>query len=430
MSQNFMARKVQLCPTSAQHRTFLQYAGTARFAYNWGLFVRQQAWDHAKIQTNSMSLVKILSHLKREHPGYMWLAEVSSCVPNAALRDLDDAYESWWRRLRQRKRGGYPRFKSRARNGVGGFRLACAMGTLRVEREQGVTYIRLPRIGRVRLTETDYLPEGSLAQVTIKERAGRWYAITSIPVYVQADKGQRKRSHAPVGIDLGVSVWATFSDGTAIDAPRYARRALRRRVRLERERSRRRLGSANRAKTNRKLARHHDHVANQRKDALHKLTTKLATTRSGIVIEGLNAQDMGKNHILASSVRDAAFGMFREMLTYKCDWYGCGLEVAPRFFPSTQTCSECGTVKTGTDKLTLSQRTFRCDACGFTLGRDVNAARVLAAMYGSEVTIKVAASWAETVNACGAESTDIGVGSRCETRRGEAGTRIYSGRRP
>jgi putative transposase len=160
------------------------------------------------------------------------------------------------------------------------------------------------------------------------------------------------------------------------------------------------------------------------------LTTKLATTRSGIVIEGLNAQDMGKNHILASSVRDAAFGMFREMLTYKCDWYGCGLEVAPRFFPSTQTCSECGTVKTGTDKLTLSQRTFRCDACGFTLGRDVIAARVLAAMYGSEVTIKVAASWAETVNACGAESTDIGVGSRCETRRGEAGTRIYSGRRP
>ena len=95
---------------------------------------------------------------------------------------------------------------------------------------------------------------------------------------------------------------------------------------------------------------------------------------------------MAKNHSLALSVMDASFGEFRRQLTYKCEWYGTGLEVAPRFYPSTQCCSGCGLIKTGEDKLKLSQRTYRCEACGLVLDRDENAARNLARLYGTEHT--------------------------------------------
>jgi putative transposase len=123
---------------------------------------------------------------------------------------------------------------------------------------------------------------------------------------------------------------------------------------------------------------------------------------------------MSQNHALALSVMDAGFGEFRRQLEYKCCWYGCGLEIAPRFYPSTQTCSACGLVKTGADKLGLAQRTFHCAGCGLILDRDQNAARVLARLYGTEhtekvvkkiVTTVVAASCAETENACGAGSS-------------------------
>jgi len=129
----------------------------------------------------------------------------------------------------------------------------------------------------------------------------------------------------------------------------------------------------------------HERVGNQRKDATHKLTTMLASSNSRIVIEDLNVLGMTKNHSLALSLSDAALGEIRRQLTYKCEWYGTGLELAPRFFPSTQTCSGCGLVKTGDDKLTLSDRTFHCDGpggCGLMLDRDTNAARTLASLSG------------------------------------------------
>jgi putative transposase len=147
---------------------------------------------------------------------------------------------------------------------------------------------------------------------------------------------------------------------------------------------------------------------------LHKLTTTLATTRSAIVIEDLNVKGMSQNHALALSVMDAGFGEFRRQLEYKCCWYGCGLELAPRFYPSTQTCSACGLIKTGDARLGLAQRTFHCAGCGLVIDRDQNAARVLARLYGTEHTktvVKkvvekvVAASCAETENACGAGSS-------------------------
>jgi putative transposase len=417
-----MGMRVRLRPTVEQERMMVRHAGAARWTYNWGLEVSRQAWDHAGIRLRAVDLHKILVGIKRL-PEYSWLYELSSRVPQEALRDLDRAYDNWWRRLKQGKRKyGAPNFKSRKRSNSG-FRV---VQHIYVERKGGATFIRLPRIGSVALYENDRLPIGPLVQATVKEHAGRWYVCVNVPVRVRVELGQRSRQRKPEGIDLGLTALATFSDGTKAESPEFLRQSLRKMRRLQRERDRRLLGSANRTKTNAQIARLYERTTNQRKDFLHKLTTTLATTHLAIVVEDLNVEGMSKNHALALGIQDAGWGEFRRQLEYKCDWYGCGLEAVPRFFPSTQTCSECGVVKTGADKLTLKQRTFHCDACRFTLDRDTNAARVLAGVYGSEITnTLVAASWAETQNACGAGSAGLdAVGGLGETVRNEAGTRL------
>lgn len=170
-----------------------------------------------------------------------------------------------------------------------------------------------------------------------------------------------------------------------------------------------------------KVARIHAHVANQRQDALHKLTTHLANKYSEISIEDLNVAGMTKNHALAKSVMDASFGVFRRQLEYKTARTGARLNIVDRWYPSSKTCSGCGRVKA---KLSLSERTYECDGCGLTIDRDLNAA----------INIKVAGSAPETLNAHG------GTGSRndlsghatqdslkCEPSCGDSRVRLGAG---
>ncbi len=135
-----------------------------------------------------------------------------------------------------------------------------------------------------------------------------------------------------------------------------------------------------------------------RRDRLHKLTTALAKTHRRIVVEDLNVRGMLRTHRLARSLADAGFGEFRRQLAYQCAWYGSRLVVADRWFPSSQSCSNCGTV---TAELLLRERTYRCDACGVVLDRDLNAARNLA--WWADAHHPVTASAAETITACGAD---------------------------
>lgn len=147
-------------------------------------------------------------------------------------------------------------------------------------------------------------------------------------------------------------------------------------------------GSKRRTKARAKVARLHAHVANQRLDAIHKATTWLTQTYLDISIEDLNVAGMVKNHHLAKAVSDAAFAEFRRQLEYKTARTGATLHVIDRWYPSSKTCSNCGAVKA---KLSLNERTYRCDGCGLTMDRDLNAA----------INILVAGSAPETINAHG-----------------------------
>ena len=199
---------------------------------------------------------------------------------------------------------------------------------------------------------------------------------------------KRPTKGGAVGVDLGVKTLATLSDGAVIENPRYLKKSERKLKRAQKSLSRKVQGSNRRAKARMKVARLHAHVANQRLDAMHKLTTRLAETFSDISIEDLHVAGMVKNHHLAKSIMDAAFGEFRRQLEYKTTRTGARLHVVDRWYRSSKTCSGCGSVKA---KLSLSERTYKCDSCGLTMDRDLNAA----------INIKVAGSAPETLNAHG-----------------------------
>jgi putative transposase len=195
-------------------------------------------------------------------------------------------------------------------------------------------------------------------------------------------------------------------------------RSLRKLRRLNRQIARCTPGSNHRKASRRKLARVHARAANLRRDALHKLTTTLATQHGIIVVEQLNLAGMVRNRRLARSLADASLAELRRQLAYKTSWYSSRLLVADRFYPSSKTCSACGWVKA---KLTLAERTFTCEACGLRLDRDLNAARNLATLAEH-----VAQSGWETSNAPWSRPED----PACWAGGQEAGSRrrILSGR--
>jgi putative transposase len=284
--------------------------------------------------------------------------EVSKCAPQEALRDLDKAFRNFFA-----KRAKYPRFKSKKR-GLGGFRLT---GSITIEADR----IKLPRIGWLRLKESDYLPtDAKINSITVKERAGRWF----VSVQVEEQIAVAENQGPAIGLDLGLKAFVVGSDGSSLEAPKPLLRSLRRLQRLSRRHSHKQKGSMNRRKSAKRLAKLHYRISCQRADFLHKATTRLTTTNSTIVVEDLNVGGMLKNHCLARSISDAGWSEFVRQLEYKASWNGGSVVKAGRFYPSTKTCSACGMVK---DEMSLSERTYHCDGCGLVLDRDVNAARNL-----------------------------------------------------
>jgi putative transposase len=373
----YRAYRTELAPTCRQRVLLAQHCGAARFAYNWGLARRIQAYERDGTVLTSIDLHRELNQLKR----YPWLYAVSKCAPHEALRNLDHAFAFFFRGLKSGRRVGFPRFKKRKR-GRASFRLN---GVIRVVDR----HIQLPRLGRLRLKEVGYLPTSGVhvLSATVIEEGSRWFV--SLRVREEIDVPV---NHGPVvGADFGLVTLVTTSDGEVFPNVRPRRRLERRVRRLARSLARKQRGSANRRKAARILARLHAKIANARRDHLHKVSTSLTKTKSVLIIEDLSVRAMQRSHRLGSSLQDAGFGDLRRLLEYKAEWYGSALQVASRFYPSSQRCSECGWINSA---LPMAARTFVCPSCGYCCDRDLNAALNLRSL--------VAASSAETQNACGA----------------------------
>jgi putative transposase len=229
------------------------------------------------------------------------MCKVSKCAPQEALRDLDRAFQHFFRRVKKKKaeksiQVGFPRFKSR-KKGLGSFRLT---GAIRIF--EG--HIQLPRLGVLRLKERGYLPTGDehILSATVSEKAGRWFVSVQVEMEIPDPEAQEKPA---AGVDLGIDRLAQVNDGTCFENPRAMKKSLARLKRLQRRVSRRKKGSENRQKAVRQLAKAHYRVANIRKDSLHRATTWPARNKSAIVLEDLHVNGMMKNRHLAQAIADA-----------------------------------------------------------------------------------------------------------------------------
>jgi putative transposase len=413
-----LAYRFALDPTPAQARALRSHAGAARVAFNWGLArVRANLAQRDAERSYGLAAGDLtppvswsLYALRRDWNAAKgavapWWAECSKEAFNTGLDQLARALRNWGDSRRGKRKGkpaGFPRFRSKRKSRPS---VRFTTGALRCEARHAV----LPRIGRVKLHEdgrrlADLVAAGAarVLSVTVRFERGRWFA--SFTVETEVSRPAPRLPDAVVGVDLGVKTLAVLSTGGQVPNPRHLSGALRKLRRLSRTMARRQGPDrrAGRAPSNRwrrasaALGKAHGRVADQRRDGLHKLTTRLASEFGTIVVEDLHVAGMVKNRRLARHVADASFGELRRQVEYKAGWHGGRVIVADRWFASTKTCSGCGAVKA---KLPLSERTYTCPSCGIVLDRDVNAARNLAE-YGNR---QIAGSGPEIGNGRGAD---------------------------
>jgi putative transposase len=356
------AHKIRLNPTAEQEIYFRKAAGTARFVFNWGL----AAWkahkaEHPGEVHGALALKKDFNALKATQ--FPWVYDVAKDVCEGAFTNLAAALKNYFESQSGKRKGkkvGFPRFKSK-KNRRPSFRL----NNDKIHVDGQALYV--PRLGWVNMAETLRF-DGKIMGAVVSQQAGRWYV--SISVELEAPEPHAFEKPV-VGIDLGVKTLMVLSDGTQRENQTLLRSELKHLKRLSRRLSRRTVGSGRWYRAKRQLERFHERIANRRADYLHKTTTEIARTYEVVGLEDLNVAGMLKNHRLALSLSDAAFGEIRRQFEYKCDWYGGRVVTINRFFPSSRLCGGRHEKYAG---LELSDREWVCPACGTLNQRDPNAA--------------------------------------------------------
>lgn len=355
------AYKYRIYPSDEQKVLFAKTFGCCRFVYNWALNMKITAYKERKETLGNVYLTNLMkSELKVEHE---WLSEVNSQSLQSALRNLDTAYTNFFRNT---EAVGFPRFKSR--KGRQSFlcpqhcRVDFVKGTITIPKAKDITAVLHRRFnGIVKTVAISMTP------------SGKYFASVLVDTSVQELSASSIQEDSALGIDLGIKSLVVCSDGRLFDNPKNLQINFDRLKLLQKRLSCKQKGSANRNKARIRVSRLQEHIANCRKDHLHKITHALTHDSQvrTICMEDLNVKGMQRNRHLAQAVGDASFGMFYTLLEYKCKWYGVNLIKIDRFAPSSKTCGKCGYIYKG---LKLSERSWTCPECGTRHDRDLNAA--------------------------------------------------------
>jgi len=417
------AYRFALDPTPAQIRDLRSHAGAARFAFNHMLALVKSQMDQRGAERSygigeadlSPAVGWSLYALRREwnsRKGAVapWWSENSKEAYSSGLLALSQALGNWSDSRRGKRAGkpvGFPRFKRRGI--VCGFRFTT--GAIRVEPDRH--HVTLPRLGRIHVTESTRklsrrIEAGTarlLAATVTCDSRGRWFVAFTVEIQRAVGRASIPTHkptglHSVVGIDLGVKdlIVAATPDGEEVlrvAAPRSLNRSQKRLRGLQRAASRkqgpwasdpcepkgghRQLASKRWERAQARIANAHQRVADVRADVIHKTTAQLAHIADVVVVEDLNIAGMSRRKPgagkggrgLNRAIADAALATVRRQLEYKTGWYGSGLEVVDRWYPSSKTCSGCQAVKA---KLPLAERTYECGHCGIVIDRDLNAA--------------------------------------------------------
>jgi putative transposase len=365
--------KIRLEPNNKQDTKLFKFASTARFIYNWTLDRQQKNYKVGNKFISDCELRKELTQLKKTDE-FKWLNEVSCDVPKQTVKDACNTYKRFFKGL-----CGYPKFKSRKKS-IPSF----YQDNFKIKIIESSIY--LSKIGKMRLSESNKLPIGnsikkeiSVSNPRITHDGLHWYISLGIETEIKENNYDNT-----IGIDLGIKDTAILSDGIVIkniNKSNKIKNIQKRKLKLQHKISKKYemnkkgvcyVKTSNIQKLEKKVKKLSTKIVNIRKDFIHKATTKITKTKiSKIVVEDLNISGMLKNHKLAKSIQEQSLYEFKRQLTYKCKLNSIELIEADRWFPSSKICSKCGYKK---DKLSLSERIFKCEYCGYEIDRDLNAA--------------------------------------------------------
>ena len=388
--------KVRLEPNNKQAGKFRQFAGAARHAYNWALEREKEAYELGKGFISDIDLCRLFTKHKAEND---WLYTISNDVTKQAIKDACLAYKRFFK-----KQSDLPKFKSRKKSRLSfyqdGFKVKATDTHIKLEKISESTrknklklnWIKLSEKGRIPIVETYQNPRVTFDGI-------HWH----ISVSVEASEKTAEPRGDGIGIDLGIKELAVCSDGhtysniNRTDRIRRLEKAKRRKQReISRKYEKNKDGNKyvktnNIIKAELKLLKINHKLTNIRNDYIHKVTTDIVKREpSFIALEDLNISGMLKNKHLSKSVQEQCLYTFRQILTYKAERAGIKLVIADRFYPSSKTCSQCGTIKLD---LKLSDRVFKCK-CGLEIDRDLNASLNLCRLGSSTVS-------STGINVCG-----------------------------
>lgn len=351
------AYKFRIYPNKKQKELLAKTFGCCRFVYNHYLAKRIKLYEENKESLTYNKCSSDLTQLKKE---LEWLKEPDKFSLQNTLKDLDNAYQKFFK-----EHSCYPKFKSKKTHRYS-YRTSFSNNNITFENKK----IKLPKIGYVEIRDK-YIPQGRILNATIsQEPSGKYYVSLCC---TEVEITPLEKTGFNIGIDLGIKDFAILSDGEKIDNPKHLNKSLNKLAKLQRELSRKSKGSSNRNKARIRVARLQEHISNQRKDFLQKLSTRLIRENDIICLEDLQVKNMIKNHKLARNIVDVSWSEFTRMLQYKSEWYGKIIVKINMFHPSSQLCSNCG--YKNIDVKNLNIRSWECPQCGQFHDRDINASK-------------------------------------------------------
>jgi putative transposase len=349
------AFKFRIYPTDEQKVMLAKHFGHCRWVYNHLLTMKKETWEKDK---KSLSLTVIqheIMKLKKQEET-KWLKEVNSQSLQASAANLDIAYRRFFKKL-----GGYPQYKKK--DNRQSFSVPQRFNILETE-----GFIKIPDFDKPIKTIFHRKVEGKVKNITISKTPSNKYYVSLCSEF---EPKPLKKVKSKIGIDLGLTTFATLSTGEKIEPLKVLSKNLKRMRRLSKRLSKKVKGSKNRYKAKIRIAKLHEKISNTRKDYLHKISSRLIRENQSITLEDLNVAGMVQNRHLSRAIADCSWGEFVRQLKYKGVWYGRNVQQIKRFETSSKLCSSCGhKVK----EMSLSVRSWTCPNCGIIHDRDINAA--------------------------------------------------------